>query len=135
MSKILNSNGLKMIAIFVMVLDHIAHSFISVMSPFYYIFRMVGRVTAPIMFYSLANGYKYTRNKVNYGLRLFIFAIISQIPFSLFSENKIFLYDDYNVLFTLFIGFMCLCSLYNIKNVFLKCLLVGSCFVLSYFAE
>ena len=135
MNKGLNNNSLKIIAIIAMVLDHVAHAFISLTSPFYYIFRIVGRITAPIMFFSLANGYKYTRNKVKYGLRLFSFALISQIPFSLFLENKVFLYDKYNIIFTLFLGFLCLCFLYNIKNIFLKILGVLSCFILSYFCE
>jgi len=118
-----------------MVLDHVAHAFISLTSPFYYIFRIFGRITAPIMFFSLANGYKYTKDKVKYGLRLFSFALISQVPFSLFLENKIFLYDNYNIIFTLFLGFLCLCSLYNVKNIFFKLLFVISCFLLSYFCE
>ena len=53
MKKILSSNSLKIIAILAMLLDHIAFLFIPVSSMFYFIFRIIGRVTAPIMLWEL----------------------------------------------------------------------------------
>ena len=83
----------------------------------------------------VAVGYRYTSNKIKYGLRLLLFALISQIPYSLFVSDKLFLYDNYNVIFTLLLGFLCLCSIYNIKNMFFKILAVMVCVLLSYFSE
>jgi len=135
MKKVLNSNGLKLIAITAMVFDHVACVFIPVNYFLYYIFRIIGRVSAPIMFFSLANGFKYTRNKYKYGIRLLSFAILSQVPYSLFIGNKLFLLDDYNVLFTLFLGFLCLCCFYNIKNYLLKIMLMLVCLISSCFCD
>lgn len=135
MKKVLNSNSMKIIAIIAMVLDHIALAFIPLTNFLYYIFRVVGRVTAPIMFYSLANGFHYTKNKFRYGCRLLLFAIISQIPYSLFIHDTFFQYNDYNVLFTLLLGLLALYALYDVNNYIIKILLfVGSCF-LSLFCE
>ena len=83
MRKGLNRNLLKYIAIIAMVLDHVAFLFIPPFSLSYQICRFIGKLTAPIMCYFLAEGYNYTSSKVKYGTRLLIFAIISQFAFSL----------------------------------------------------
>ena len=124
MKQVLNSNSLKIIAILAMVLDHVAIAFISLTNPFYYVLRIIGRLTAPLMFYCLANGFFYTRNKFKYGARLLLFAIISQVPYSLFAKEKIFIYDDYNVIFTLFLSFIFLYGFYDVKNTISKILLL-----------
>ena len=135
MKKVLSSNNLKIIAILAMVLDHVAYLFIPMTSLFYYLFRIIGRVTAPIMFYNLANGYYHSKNKKKYGIRLLSFALVSQIPFSLFISNKIFLYDNYNILFTLFLGFLCLYAIYDLKHIFLKTLIIIISAILVCFCE
>ncbi len=134
MKKILNSNSLKMIAIISMVIDHVALKFVSNVY-WYFLLRFIGRIAAPVMFYSLAKGYCYTKNRVKYGGRLLAFAIISQIPYSLFIENTIFMYDNYNVLFTLFLSFLSLCILNSVNNKIWKVLLVVLCFGLTYFCD
>ena len=135
MKKVLNSNSLKFIAIGAMLLDHLAYAFFAHNLFLYIIFRTIGRITAPIMFFMLANGYSFTRSKFNYGRRLILFALISQIPYSLFIANKVFLFNSYNILFTLFLGFLCLVSLYDVKNKFLKIFFILVCTFLSYFCE
>lgn len=135
MKKILSSNVLKIIAVLAMVLDHVAHAFISATSPIYYIFRIIGRIAAPVMFFGIANGYVYTKNKFKYGRRLLLLALISQIPYSLFLENKLFLVNNYNIVFTMFLGFVCLCVLYNAKNIFYKSITIFIGCVLSLFCE
>lgn len=135
MKKILSSNSLKFIAVLAMLLDHIAFSFIPYSSVFYFIFRIIGRITVPVMFMGIANGYNYTSNKFKYGLRLLGFALVSQIPYSLFMEGKFFLVDNYNILFTLFLGFVCLYIFYNVKNMFMKIIFIILCFIFSCFCE
>lgn len=135
MKKVLNSNSLKIIAILAMILDHVAIAFMSLTNPFYYILRIVGRITAPIMFYCLANGFFYTKNKFKYGTRLLLFAVVSQVPYSLFAKGKIFVYDDYNVLFTLFLAFMFLYSLYDVKKYIIKIFYLILVCSLSLFCE
>lgn len=64
-------------------------------------------IAPPIFFSFIADGYKYTRSRKKYALRLFIFACITQIPFML--ANKMKFTEEphyYNIFFTLFLGLM-----------------------------
>ena len=135
MSKWLNSNVLKLIAIVAMVLDHVAITFLENNFSLYIIFRMIGRVCAPIMFMGIANGFRFTSSKFKYGIRLLVFAFISQIPYSLYKKDAIFMYDFYNIIFNLFLGFMCLYALEDIKNVVYKCFVVFLVFIVSCFCD
>ena len=63
-----------------MTLDHIALVFVPSGSILYYLMRLIGRLTAPLMVFMLTEGYRYTRSRSRYLLRLVIFALISQ-PF------------------------------------------------------
>lgn len=60
----LNSNVLKVIAIVAMTIDHVT----SVVYPGYptdwwiLVLHMIGRITAPIMWFFIAEGYHYTHN-------------------------------------------------------------------------
>ncbi len=58
----LTANVLKYIAIAAMLIDHIAWSFVSDYSVLGQIMHVIGRLTAPIMCYFIAEGYYYTRN-------------------------------------------------------------------------
>ncbi len=86
--KILNQNILKLIAIFAMTLDHITWLVFPNYStePLAIIFHIIGRLACPIMCYCIAEGYYYTRNLNKYIARLFLFAIISHVPYMLQTE-------------------------------------------------
>lgn len=83
MTKTINRNYLKYIAAAAMLLDHTAVIFLTPATVPYFIMRLAGRLTAPIMAYFISEGYIHTKNIRNYILRLFFFWIISWIPFSL----------------------------------------------------
>jgi len=134
MKKTLTSNSLKIIAIIAMVLDHIG-ILMQYNKVVYVLFRMIGRICAPIMFYSLSKGYVFTKNKFRYGLNLLLFAIISQVPYSLFNSDLFFNYKNYNVIFALFLGFMCLLIVDKIRLKLIKYSLVVLCFTLSVFCD
>jgi hypothetical protein len=71
-------------------------------------FQLLGRIAFPIFAWLIANGYWCTRNVNKYLGRLFVFALLSQIPFTLalqgFSTNLLDYLTTLNVLFTLLLG-------------------------------
>ncbi len=83
-NKGLSSNALKFIAIIAMTIDHV----ICVTFPNYptdwwiVALHMIGRITAPIMWFFVAEGYHYTHNLKKYIVRLFIFAVISHFAYN-----------------------------------------------------
>ena len=81
--KKLNSNHLKVIAIIAMTIDHIADLIYPGMpnNIIPIILHIIGRLTAPIMFFFICEGFYYTKNLKKYILRLFIFAIISHFAY------------------------------------------------------
>ena len=83
MEKKLNSNHLKIIAIIAMTLDHMADLFYPNMpnSIVSNILHIIGRLTAPIMFFFICEGFYYTKNLGKYIKRLFLFAIISHFAY------------------------------------------------------
>lgn len=95
----MNSFVLKVIACITMFIDHIGYAIFNGPSWFNYI----GRIAFPIFAFQISEGYAHTRNIKKYLLRLFIFAIISQIPFMLFIS---IIHDGFslNVIFTLLFG-------------------------------
>ena len=81
--KKLNANYLKLIAIIAMTIDHIADLLYPGMPNIIIpnICHIIGRLTAPIMFFFICEGFYYTKNLKKYIKRLFIFAIISHFAY------------------------------------------------------
>lgn len=102
---------LKIIAIISMFFDHCGYIIFNKFSYFNYI----GRLAFPIFAFGIGQGYIHTKNIKKYFLRLFVFALISQIPFQLFltSIGSVF---SLNIFFTLILGLFSI-YLYNLcKN-------------------
>ena len=76
----------------------------------YEVCRDVGRLAMPIFTFFIVEGFLRTSNLKKYCLRLFIFALISEIPFDLGLYNSFFYTDHQNVLFTFVIGLLMLMS-------------------------
>ena len=91
MRNILNSNVIKIIAIIAMTIDHIAWCVFPGYSaePLPVILHIIGRLTCPIMCYSIAEGYHYTKDVDKYTKRLFAFAIISHFAY-------VFMYEGFS---------------------------------------
>ena len=81
--KKLNSNHLKIIAIIAMTIDHIADLLYPGMPNIFIsnVMHIIGRLTAPIMFFFICEGYYYTKDIKKYISRLFIFALISHFAY------------------------------------------------------
>ena len=105
----MNRDTIKYIAMFTMLLNHIANIFLEQGTFLWEIFVDIGYFTAITMCYFLVEGYGYTRSKEKYGNRLLIFAAISQIPFCLaFTKEGIISFVNMNMIFTLFLCFLIL---------------------------
>lgn len=136
--KKLNSNHLKLIAIIAMTIDHF--------SDLLYLgfpvnagsitLHSIGRLTAPIMWFFISEGYHYTHDVKKYLFRLGIFAIISHFAYCFafginFIPNDIF--NQTSVMYPLFIAVIVLYisdnrNINNILKHILVFLLVWSAF-------
>lgn len=115
---------LKMIAVLTMLIDHTAASVLESMlqrmpswgpvtvnnwQNWYrldIVLRGIGRMAFPIYCFLLAEGFTYTHSKSKYAIRLFVFALISEIPFDMALFKSVCDRNHNNVFFTLFIGLM-----------------------------
>lgn len=105
----MNRDTIKYIAMFTMLLNHIANVFLTPGTLLFEVFVDVGYFTAITMCYFLVEGYGYTHSKEKYGKRLFLFALLSQVPFNLaFTEEGVIQFTGMNMIFTLFLCFMIL---------------------------
>ncbi|MFA5363590.1 MAG: TraX family protein [Candidatus Bathyarchaeia archaeon] len=91
---------LKYIAIITMTIDHIG----AVLFPDYEFLRWIGRLAFPLFAYLLILGMEDTHNIRNYFMRLFVFAIVSQVPFFLAIGSGPF--EHLNIFFTLAFGLL-----------------------------
>lgn len=72
---------LKILALIIMVIDHVG-----ILKNNNFTMRLIGRVSFPLFAFCFGMGMKYTRSKKKYMIRLFIFAIISSLPYFLFNS-------------------------------------------------
>lgn len=117
--KVLNRDVIKYIAMLVMFLNHFSHMFLENGTILHEICEDVGYFTAITMCYFLVEGYEYTSSKKKYGIRLLLFAVISQIPYQL-----AFQFGNFNMLFTLFFCFLILAAMEQIPNKALQTVVV-----------
>lgn len=80
----LNSNQIKLIAIIAMTIDHITWLLFPGCQKIWWVMglHIIGRLTAPIMWFFIAEGFHYTHNVKKYIIRLFVFAIISHFAYN-----------------------------------------------------
>lgn len=90
---------LKIIGVICMTCDHISDAIIGHFS----FLNLIGRIAFPIFAFQAVQGYIYTKNIKKHLIKLFIFGLISQIPFTLFLSTftKSF---SLNIFFTIFLG-------------------------------
>lgn len=119
--------GLKRIAVASMVIDHIGSFLLRAMMEPYKIDGMLvvnkdsptalwrlmealevcealGSVAFPIFCFLMVEGFLHTRDKLRYGLRMGLFALLSEIPFDLAHFQAPFSLRLQNVMFTLTVG-------------------------------
>lgn len=126
----LSGSTIKMIAIVTMFIDHLAAGVLGrylihamgmgvdviyvgswawryeTMYMVYQVMRFIGRIAFPIFCFLLIEGFEHTRNVKKYALRMFLFCLISEVPFDLLFNSSILEFGYQNVFFTLFIGLL-----------------------------
>lgn len=137
--RILSGSALKTIAVVTMIIDHIAMvllkdnpaslTLLNRTVKLYDLMRITGRITFPIYCSLLVEGFLHTRNRARYAVRLFAFALVSEIPFDLAHYGKLFYNNYQNVFFTLLLGFLGLCCLDRLRDEPVK---MGALLVLVY---
>lgn len=121
----LNRDVLKYFAMLTMLLNHIGNIFLEPGTILYEAMLDIGYFTAITMCYFLVEGYRYTHSKNAYRNRLFLWAVISQIPFGLaFSSGEILRFQGFNMLFTLFLCFMIIDVVHTVSSKWKKALYV-----------
>lgn len=73
---------IKIIALISMTIDHFGFIFY----PDDIVLRSVGRISFPLFAFMIAEGCKYTRNKLKYFLQMFILGVLCQIVVTIFDE-------------------------------------------------
>lgn len=96
--------ALRIIACVCMLLDHIGYC-LTGRYPFLAPLRWIGRIAFPIFIFLTVNGLRHTSNRLRYALRLFLFALISQVPFALLFRHGDVL-AKLNVFFTLLLALL-----------------------------
>lgn len=66
--------------------------------------RMIGRPSFLLYSFLLVEGFIHTRSRKRYALQMFLFALISEIPFDMAASNRIFYLGYQNVFFEFLIG-------------------------------
>ena len=123
--QILSGSGLKVLACLTMLIDHFGSIILSKCAwaqrplftfmgkdvGWYRISRDIGRMAFPIFCFLLAEGFLHTHNRLKYGRNLFLFALISEIPWDIWHYQKLFSMEKQNVFFTLFLGYLGFCAI------------------------
>lgn len=115
--KKLPQEGLKLIACGSMLVDHFAAVF-SLGSGY----RIIGRIAFPIYCFLLVEGVVHTKNHVQYGLRLLLCAILSELPFDWAFSGGWNPYEQ-SVMITLLFGFLALEGMRRTDNLLIQLLI------------
>lgn len=140
--QILSGNGLKMIAIITMLIDHIGAMIIEPgilklqqMGDYSMIYRSeyltmwwnidmvlrsIGRIAFPIFCFLLVEGFRHTRDVKKYALRMLVFCAVSEIPFDLAVWDTWFYPQYQNVYFTLLLGLLALAGIEKYRTSLIK---------------
>lgn len=126
--KKLNAKQLKILAIITMLIDHTAvalYGIVDFITDNYSLMRAIGRIAFPIFVFMLVEGFYKTHDRIKYMRNMFIFALISEIPFNLLFRDSIFATDYQNIYFTLLIGLISIYFIDKSKNTLLTLSIAG----------
>lgn len=124
----ISSAVLKNIAVVTMLIDHIGAVIVTrllikngVSEGLYDIYmamRIIGRFAFPIYCFLLVEGFQRTHDVKKYLGRMFLFALLSEVPFDLALSGKAWYPAYQNVFFTLFLGLLTIAGLQLVEQHF-----------------
>lgn len=99
----LSSFALHILAMLFMLCDHLYLTLL----PQLPVLRGIGRLAFPMFAFMAVEGFFHTKSFKNYLLRLFLLAVISEIPFNLLVGGTVLYPEKQNVVWTLMLGLCC----------------------------
>ena len=104
---VLNSNVLKIVAAITMLIDHLG----VLVFPQYVIFRIIGRISFPLYAFMIAEGCKYTKNRLRHFLTVFGLGSVFQLVFWLVTRVEYM-----GILITFSVSILLIYVLQDFKN-------------------
>lgn len=130
----LSAARIKLVAIITMLIDHMTEVIVGLgmlrgkifqqftfhhsrfVYGLYWIGRGIGRIAYPLFAYFIVEGFLHTKSKGRYAFRLFIFALISELPFDMAFNGGWLEMGYQNVYFNLLIGLLTIWILEEIQK-------------------
>lgn len=119
----LSGSTLKIMAMISMLVDHTGAVLLSSIltgNAFYkvnWVMRyFIGRFAFPIYCFLLVEGFQRTGSRKKYIIRLFLFAILSEIPFDLAFHGEMWSLAGQNIFFTLSLGMLMMAGMEEIEK-------------------
>ena len=125
----ISSTGLHIIAMTLMFCDHLW----AMLLPTEEWLTCIGRIAFPIFAFMIAEGYLHTHDLRRYLLRIFVWALISEIPFDLMCGGTAFYPYHQNVLWTFLLSLLLIALIEKIKLLFQPAVAVSASVVLVLF--
>ena len=141
--KILSGSSLKTIAMISMLVDHTSKCFWRydqamnlayfhigkiAITPMFILSAVIGRLAFPIFAFLIVEGYLHTRNSRRYAKNLLLLALLSIIPWNLEHGHWLAI-RGHNVMFTLFLGVVCIDSIAKYSKQKSSLIILGSLLV------
>lgn len=108
----LNNNSIKIIACLTMLIDHIG----LMLFPGVATFRIIGRIAMPLFAFCIAQGCKYTKNKLKYFLMVFLLGVLCQTVYFIVEPKNIY----FGILITFSVSILLIYSFNFVKKCFLE---------------
>ena len=120
----LSGTALKYIACITMLIDHIGASCIegsfsvvpAALSALDLVLRLIGRLAFPIFCFLLVEGFQHTHDIRRYVSRMFLFGLVSELPFDLAFYRMPFYWAHQNVYWTLALGLLALAGIKHFET-------------------